>query len=112
MRNIFNWMRLAGTIGINIYCFLGIINHHLHLPTLSMRTSGTDFISLTAIIILFLASLILTGAAIYGFSYVPKGNGPIRLTDLRVWFGLSFLALLGTALIIEGYISMGIIKLP
>jgi magnesium-transporting ATPase (P-type) len=113
MKNIINWLRLAGTLGLNIYCLFGIINRHLYFPILSYGSSGKYFVSMTAISIIFLVSIIVTGLAIYSFSYVPDENkNYFRWTNPGVWFGFSILILFGIALIIEFYTSLGILKLP
>jgi hypothetical protein len=112
MKNIVNWLRLAGSLGLNIYCLVGIINHHIYIPTFSARTSGIGSDSLTVIIIIFLISLIITVLAIYSFYYVPDDESPMRWKNPGVWFFFSILILAGIALILEFYNRMGIIKVP
>jgi len=115
MKKPYNWIQLVAVIGLNIYCFNGFINRRLHIPALSTRYPGLEFVTLTATTILFLDSLILTaGVVFFSFFYTTKTDESIPPSpkDPRTWFGLSIFALLGIAIIIENYVHMGIIKMP
>lgn len=112
MKSIINWLRLAFSFGLNIYCLFGIINCYIYIPTFSARTSGIGSDSLTVIIIIFIISLIFTILAIYSFYYVPDVESPMRWKNPGVWFFFSILILIGIALILEFYNRIGIVKIP